>query len=179
MSCDAKARVALRSGFGPFSDGAGATSTPILWRRCCRGIDFVFEGAAGVVEACEVFRCGVEEEHATIADGASCPEFAQARSGPGDHFAIRRHDQPSSFAMDGAVRTDHGCIRAHAGSGNPEHGAGIFKRYFYGGRVGGKHPSSDSFAFGFADLVSDHAFTCAFALVWNDCSPGCAIVRAK
>jgi hypothetical protein len=84
--------------FPDFGDGAAG------------GIDFVFEGAAGVIETREVLRCGVEEEHAAITDGAGGSEFAQARSCPGDDLTIWRHDQALSLATDGTVWTDDGGI---------------------------------------------------------------------
>src|ERR1700722_10941632 len=88
---------------------------------CVAGrVDFVFKGSAGVVDARELLRRRLEEEHASIADGTTGTEFADAGSGPGDALAVLGHGDALSMAEDGAVGTDYGGVGSHARGGDAE-----------------------------------------------------------
>ena len=91
------------------------------------GVYFEFEGSAAVVELGELRRCGSEEEHAAVADGAAGAEVAYACAGPGDGVAVLRHVHSLAGAVDGAVGADDGGVGSHAGDGNAEDLAGVFE----------------------------------------------------
>jgi hypothetical protein len=140
-------------------------------------IYFVFESAASVIETRVLLRRGLEKEHASVADGSARPEFAQARSLPGDRLAIRRRDQSLAFAISGAIRPDRRCIGAYAGGGNAQHGAAVFKRYFCRWWVNRQDPSHDSLAFRFADLFSKHEWNLFFRRAFDVPVPGGGILQ--
>lgn len=100
------------------------------------GIHVVFEGSAGVVDACKFLGHGLEEQHAAVADSTSGTELTYAGSGPGDGLAILRHAEALSLAKNGSIGTDDGGVGSHTGCGRTVYVAGVFEGNFcgWGGR---------------------------------------------
>jgi hypothetical protein len=102
-------------------------------------IYFVFEGDACVVEAGKLRRCSSEEEHSAVAHRASWAEFTHARPLPRSCFSIGCHFYSLAIAMEGSICADYRCVCAHAGDGDSQYGAAVFKRDFRSGGLCGEN----------------------------------------
>lgn len=125
----------------------GLLPFPDFGDGCAGGVDFEFEGSAGVVEVGEFLRSGFVEEHAAITDGSSLTEFAEARALPGDAVAVLGGEDSLAVTLNRQIGCDDRGVGADAGGGNSGHVAAVFEGYFDGWGFGGKDTPYQSFAF--------------------------------